>query len=98
MGNVEISDITRLFIRDDGVAVQAIGGVSLSIADDEFISFVGPSGCGKTTLLRIIAGLDHASSGTVPGRWQSDIRSEPDGGDGLSGILTLFPGAAFWIM
>lgn len=65
MGNVEISDITRLFIRDDGVAVQAIGGVSLSIADDEFISFVGPSGCGKTTLLRIIAGLDHASSGTV---------------------------------
>ncbi|MDD1729543.1 MAG: ABC transporter ATP-binding protein [Methanospirillum sp.] len=65
MGSVAISDVTRLFTRDDGAQVQAIGGVSLSIADDEFVSFVGPSGCGKTTLLRIIAGLDQASSGEV---------------------------------
>lgn len=65
MGRVEITEITRLFTRDDGAIVQAINGVSLSIADDEFVSFVGPSGCGKTTLLRIIAGLDQASSGTV---------------------------------
>ncbi|PWR72808.1 ABC transporter ATP-binding protein [Methanospirillum lacunae] len=65
MGNVEISEITRQFTRDDGLSVQAIGGVSLSIADDEFVSFVGPSGCGKTTLLRIIAGLDQATSGSV---------------------------------
>lgn len=65
MGSVEIKDLTRLFTRDDGGIVQAIGGVSLSISDDEFISFVGPSGCGKTTLLRIIAGLDQASGGTI---------------------------------
>lgn len=65
MGNVEISEITRQFTRDDGLSVQAIDGVSLSIADDEFVSFVGPSGCGKTTLLRIIAGLDQATSGSV---------------------------------
>ena len=65
MGNVEISQITRRFIRDDGEPVLALDDVSLSIADDEFISFVGPSGCGKTTLLRIIAGLDEASSGEV---------------------------------
>ena len=65
MGSVEISEITRQFTRDDGLSVQAIGGVTLSIADDEFVSFVGPSGCGKTTLLRIIAGLDQATSGTV---------------------------------
>ncbi|HWQ64333.1 MAG TPA: ABC transporter ATP-binding protein [Methanospirillum sp.] len=65
MGSVEISEITRQFTRDDGLSVQAIDGVSLSIADDEFVSFVGPSGCGKTTLLRIIAGLDQATSGTV---------------------------------
>ena len=65
MGNVEISDITRRFTRDDGESVLALDDVSLSIADDEFISFVGPSGCGKTTLLRIIAGLDHATSGSV---------------------------------
>jgi NitT/TauT family transport system ATP-binding protein len=65
MGTVEISDITRRFTRDDGESVPAIDGLTLSIGDDEFISFVGPSGCGKTTLLRIIAGLDHADSGEV---------------------------------
>ncbi len=65
MGSVEISNLTRLFTRDDGGIVQAIGGVSLTISDDEFVSFVGPSGCGKTTLLRIIAGLDHATSGMI---------------------------------
>jgi NitT/TauT family transport system ATP-binding protein len=65
MGRVEISNISREFSRDDGVTVRAIDNLSLSIADDEFISFVGPSGCGKTTLLRIIAGLDKASSGSV---------------------------------
>jgi len=65
MGSVEISDIKRDFTREDGLTVQAIDGVSLSIADDEFVSFVGPSGCGKTTLLRIIAGLDQANSGMI---------------------------------
>ncbi|HWQ68077.1 MAG TPA: ABC transporter ATP-binding protein [Methanospirillum sp.] len=65
MGSVQITDLTRQFVRDDGALVEAIGGVSLSIKDDELISFVGPSGCGKTTLLRIIAGLDSASSGEI---------------------------------
>jgi sn-glycerol 3-phosphate transport system ATP-binding protein len=40
-------------------------GVSLSVAQGEFLSLVGPSGCGKTTLMRIIAGLEPVSSGTV---------------------------------
>lgn len=65
MGSVEITDLTRQFSREDGGTVLALDTVSLSIADDEFISFVGPSGCGKTTLLRIIAGLDQATSGSV---------------------------------
>ncbi|MFH0967902.1 MAG: ABC transporter ATP-binding protein [Methanobacteriota archaeon] len=65
MGNVEISDITRRFTRDDGESILAIDNLSLTIGNDEFISFVGPSGCGKTTLLRIIAGLDQATSGEV---------------------------------
>ena len=39
--------------------------VNLDVADGEFISLVGPSGCGKTTLLRIVAGLDHADQGRV---------------------------------
>jgi NitT/TauT family transport system ATP-binding protein len=65
MGSVDISDITRIFSREDGIDVPALENVSLTIEDDEFISFVGPSGCGKTTLLRIIAGLDRSTSGSV---------------------------------
>lgn len=65
MGSVEISHICREFVRDDGDKVIALSDITLSIADDEFVSFVGPSGCGKTTLLRIIAGLDNANTGEV---------------------------------
>ena len=46
-------------------AFQALKGISLTIEPGEFICFLGPSGCGKTTLLRIIAGLEQADSGSV---------------------------------
>jgi len=44
---------------------QALTGVSLDVADGEFIVLVGPSGCGKSTLLRAIAGLERFSSGDI---------------------------------
>jgi spermidine/putrescine transport system ATP-binding protein len=46
-------------------AVRVLDGLDLDIAPGEFLTLLGPSGCGKTTLLRIIAGLDHADAGTV---------------------------------
>jgi len=46
-------------------SVQALDNVSLSIADREFFTLLGPSGCGKTTLLRILAGFEAVSSGSV---------------------------------
>ena len=45
--------------------LEALRGIDLSIERGEFISVVGPSGCGKTTFLRIIAGLEPATSGDV---------------------------------
>jgi sulfonate transport system ATP-binding protein len=48
-----------------GTTVQAIGDISLDVADGEFVCLVGPSGCGKTTLLDIIAGLTKPDAGRV---------------------------------
>jgi len=45
--------------------VHALNGLTLDIAPGEFIALLGPSGCGKTTALRILAGFDHPTSGTI---------------------------------
>jgi iron(III) transport system ATP-binding protein len=44
---------------------QALGAISLDVFEGEFVCFLGPSGCGKTTLLRVIAGLDMQSEGSI---------------------------------
>jgi ABC-type sugar transport system ATPase subunit len=56
--------------------VEAVGGLSLRVGDGELLVLVGPSGCGKTTTLRVIAGLERPTAGTVRigGR---DVGSEP---------------------
>ena len=45
--------------------VTAVKGISLDIADQEFVTFVGPSGCGKTTSLRMVAGLEEITEGKL---------------------------------
>ena len=62
MASISLHAVTKRFL-DDGPAV--LSGVDLEIADGEFIVLVGPSGCGKTTLLRIVAGLETATSGEL---------------------------------
>ncbi len=51
--------------KDNGVPVNALRGVDLTVRKGEFTSIVGPSGSGKTTLLNIISGLDEPSEGEV---------------------------------
>ena len=60
----------RPLLRFEGVRkhygdVSAVDGVSLDIFEREFFALLGPSGCGKTTMLRIVAGFDHPTSGVV---------------------------------
>ena len=50
-------------IYPDGT--RAVGDVNLTINDGEFLVLVGPSGCGKSTVLRMIAGLEEISEGTL---------------------------------
>ena len=45
--------------------VYALSKVNLEVEDGDFVSFIGPSGCGKTTLLRVIADLEQATSGSI---------------------------------
>src|SRR5277367_4949235 len=49
----------------DGQPTVALSGVNLAVREGEFVSLIGPSGCGKTTLLRLIADLEQANSGTL---------------------------------
>ncbi|MFV2196882.1 ABC transporter ATP-binding protein [Nocardiopsis sp. LOL_012] len=61
---VEVDTISKVFGRGPA-AVTAIDGMSVSVAEHEFLSIVGASGCGKSTLLSMVAGLDRPTTGSV---------------------------------
>ncbi|MGH7304236.1 MAG: ATP-binding cassette domain-containing protein, partial [Candidatus Rokuibacteriota bacterium] len=60
MAQVMMKDLNKKYDE-----VHAVKDVNLHIRDKEFVVLVGPSGCGKTTTLRMIAGLEAISAGTV---------------------------------
>ncbi|MFG1376418.1 ABC transporter ATP-binding protein [Xanthobacter autotrophicus] len=55
----------KTYRRPDGVAMEAVRDLSLTVARGEFVCLIGPSGCGKTTTLRILCGLDRDFEGTL---------------------------------
>src|SRR5246500_1203642 len=61
-----VEGISKVFPGRDGAPpLEVLKSVSFSAAHGEFVSIIGPSGCGKTTLLRILHGLEPATSGIV---------------------------------
>ena len=69
---IALSDVTKVYGAQTAAAVR---GITLEIQDGEFFTLLGPSGCGKTTTLRMIAGLEAVTSGTIAlrGRDVTDV-------------------------
>ncbi len=61
MATITLDTVRKVYAGN----VEAVKGVSIDIADGEFIVLVGPSGCGKSTLLRMIAGLEEITTGEI---------------------------------
>ncbi|GAA4354386.1 ABC transporter ATP-binding protein [Variovorax defluvii] len=64
MSDIQFNKVGRVFTRG-GQANAVLRDIDLHIHDKQFVAIVGPSGCGKTTLLRLAAGLDAPTSGSV---------------------------------
>ncbi len=65
MASVELKGIGKTFLSKTGPTVHALRDLNLRVNEGEFLTLVGPSGCGKTTMLRLIAGLETATSGII---------------------------------
>ncbi|MEM8776073.1 MAG: ABC transporter ATP-binding protein [Pseudomonadota bacterium] len=85
---VKLENVEKRF--DDFVAVS---GANLEIGTGEFVAIMGPSGCGKTTTLRMLAGLDAPSSGTIKiaGQVMNDIPAHERDTPMVWQSLALFP-------
>ena len=72
---LELKNIKKDYVTASET-VHALKGVNLTFRDKEFVSILGPSGCGKTTLLNLIGGLDHYTSGdlVISGRSTQDYK------------------------
>ena len=65
MARVVLESLSKVYSQKSGPGVSGIRELNLTIEDGEFMVLVGPSGCGKTTSLRMIAGLEDITDGTL---------------------------------
>ena len=63
-GKIVVDNISKQFTKG-ALSLPVVDGVSLDIADGEFVAIVGPSGCGKSTLMKIISGFEQPDGGAV---------------------------------
>ncbi len=75
---IRIDGLEKIYETRDGERIQALGPISLDVAEGEFVTIVGPSGCGKSTLLRMLAGLIDRSAGDIRVRDTSIVGPQPD--------------------
>ena len=65
MAKVIIENLVKTYAEKNGPGVRAVNSINLTVEDREFMVLVGPSGCGKSTTLRMIAGLEEITGGTI---------------------------------
>lgn len=65
MARVSVENVSKTYEGGSGGGFKAVDSASFTIEDQELMVLVGPSGCGKTTLLRMVAGLEEISAGTI---------------------------------
>jgi ABC-type nitrate/sulfonate/bicarbonate transport system ATPase subunit len=88
---IAIADVRKGFDTDAG-RLPVVGGLSLSVADGEFVAIVGPSGCGKSTLMNIVSGFERPDSGSV------HVDGAPMRGPSPKGIVISQHGSVFpWL-
>jgi multiple sugar transport system ATP-binding protein len=65
MAGISIRDISKEYADPAGGSIKVLHNLSLEVIDGEFLTLLGPSGCGKSTLIKIIAGLEPQSTGSI---------------------------------
>ena len=65
VGYIRFEGVKKNFLTLEGETVNALSGVDLEIQKGDFVCLIGPSGCGKSTMLRLLAGLDTPTEGSV---------------------------------
>ena len=86
---LQIADLRKQFPKEEGSLV-AIDDFNLEVEEGEFVCILGPSGCGKTTLLRMIAGLDKPTSGSIKLKGK-EIKQARDRIEAWSSRVAVFP-------
>lgn len=72
---IQVENLSKQYATHSGKPLLAVNHVNLAVAEKGFVCIVGPSGCGKSTILRIIAGLEDASTGAV--RYRGEVVTNP---------------------
>jgi len=88
MASLALSSVTLTYPN----GTRAVDGIDLSIADGQFLAVLGPSGCGKSSLLRLVAGLESPTGGTIAMDGRDVTRLEPKDRD----VAMVFQGLALY--